>query len=244
MNGPESPSPHGSPISFAHRGARAVRRENTLEAFRHALELGATGLESDVWITSDGQVVLDHDGITGPPWNRRPVSGQRREALPSHIPTLEELYACCGTAFELSLDVKDPASLAETLRVSRSFEAAGRLWLCEADVKRLAAWAERAPDVRLVNSTHLADIPEGFQARLAELRALGVSAVNLHGSEWTLERVEQAHEAGVAAFGWDAQSDYHIQRLVRMGIDGIYSDHVDRLVQGIADAKGSEAAES
>ena len=41
-------------IGFAHRGASADARENTLEAFRLALELGATGLESDVWLTADG----------------------------------------------------------------------------------------------------------------------------------------------------------------------------------------------
>lgn len=243
MSGTES-SRRREPIAFAHRGARAVRRENTLEAFLHGLELGATGLESDAWITADGQVVLDHDGVTGPPWRRRPLSAQRREALPSHIPTLEELYASCGTGFELSLDMKDPAALAETLRVARSFEAAARLWLCEPDVKRLAAWAEVAPEVQLVNSTHTDDMPDGLPARLAELRSVGVGVINLHGSEWTPERVEQAHQAGLLAFGWDAQSDYHIQRLVRMGIDGIYSDHVDRLVQGIAAARGSETAEA
>ncbi|MDQ1372669.1 MAG: glycerophosphoryl diester phosphodiesterase, partial [Actinomycetota bacterium] len=50
------------PIGFAHRGARAHAPENTLEAFQLALKLGATGLESDVWLTHDGVPVLDHDG--------------------------------------------------------------------------------------------------------------------------------------------------------------------------------------
>ena len=42
------------PYAFAHRGARAHAPENTLEAFTLALRLGATGLESDVWLTADG----------------------------------------------------------------------------------------------------------------------------------------------------------------------------------------------
>lgn len=224
----------GHPIAFAHRGARAVRRENTIEAFGHALALGATGLESDVWLTADGHAVLDHDGVTGPLWQRRPLSAQERSALPSHIPSLEELYRSCGSDFELSLDIKDPASLSETLRIARAFGAADRLWLCEPALSRLEAWSGLEDSAKLVNSTHIDDMPEGFAARLERLRSIGVSAVNLHGSEWNAQRVEQAHEAGLLAFGWDAQDAKHIHRLLALGLDGLYSDHVDRLVHAIS----------
>lgn len=222
------------PIAFAHRGARAVRRENTVDAFRHALVLGATGLESDVWLTSDGVAVLDHDGATGPPWHRRPLAAQDRATLPSHIPSLEELYNACGTGFELSLDIKDPGSLGETVRVARSFDAVERLWICEPSLSRLKSWSPEAAGAKLVNSTHVDDMQEGFSGRVENLRALGVSALNLHGSEWNAQRVAKAHASDLLAFGWDAQDDKHIRRLVELGLDGIYSDHVDRLVHAIA----------
>jgi glycerophosphoryl diester phosphodiesterase len=57
------PSLLDPPIGFAHRGARAHAQENTIEAFALGLRLGATGLESDVWLTNDGVPVLDHDGV-------------------------------------------------------------------------------------------------------------------------------------------------------------------------------------
>ena len=60
---PDRLDPSVPPIGFAHRGARAHAPENTLEAFALALRLGATGLESDAWLTADGEVVLDHDGV-------------------------------------------------------------------------------------------------------------------------------------------------------------------------------------
>lgn len=47
--------------NFAHRGASGVCPENTMAAFRHALELGATGIETDVQRTQDGHLVLIHD---------------------------------------------------------------------------------------------------------------------------------------------------------------------------------------
>ena len=103
------------PIGFAHRGARALAPENTLESFVLAQKLGANGIESDVWVTADGEAVLDHDGVVGGRLRRRPIRETARAALPPHIPTLAELYLTCGTDFELSLDIKDDVT-AETFR--------------------------------------------------------------------------------------------------------------------------------
>jgi len=226
------------PIGFAHRGARAERPENTIEAFARALELGATGLESDAWLAADGQVVLDHDGVTGPPWRRRAVSAQVRSDLPSHIPSLADLYEACGTAFELSLDVKDPAALPPILAVAGAASATERLWLCHGDWQLMAGWRARAGAAKLVQSTRLARIPEGLEARSLALRAAGIDALNLHRRDWALERVATVHGAGLAAFGWDAQTGAEITRLLECGVDGVYSDHVDLLMPAIARLAG------
>jgi glycerophosphoryl diester phosphodiesterase len=44
-----------------HRGCRGLYPENTMAAFRHALELGVTTLEMDLAISNDGKVVVSHD---------------------------------------------------------------------------------------------------------------------------------------------------------------------------------------
>src|SRR5215210_5461246 len=111
------------PIAFAHRGARAHSPENTLEAFRLALKLGATGLESDVWLTADGIPVLDHDGTVrrsrqSGMVRRRRIADLPRAALPPHIPTLADLYEACGVDVPLSLDVKDPAAAPVAIAVA------------------------------------------------------------------------------------------------------------------------------
>ncbi len=49
------------PANFAHRGASARAPENTLEAFRLGMEAGAGGLELDVHMTLDGEIVVIHD---------------------------------------------------------------------------------------------------------------------------------------------------------------------------------------
>ena len=249
---------HGqvAPIGFAHRGARAECRENTLAAFARALELGATGLESDAWITADGVAVLDHDGLVGPPWRRRRIADVARPDLPRHIPALGELFASFGALYELSLDLKDPAALAPILSTARSFRAEHRLWLCHPDLSTLGAWRPSAPSSRLVHSTRLAALsryrrgqaPErrfdaqgraeaiGWAAYLEDARALGLDAVNLRSKEWERAAVAQVHSAGLLAFGWGAHKRPEIDRVLDLGLDGIYSDHPEVAMSAIRDA--------
>src|SRR5688500_9253716 len=79
------------PIGFAHRGARSLAPENTLAACALALRLGATGLESDAWLTEDGVVVLDHDGVVGNRLRRRAILTVARADLPDNFPALADL---------------------------------------------------------------------------------------------------------------------------------------------------------
>jgi len=234
------PSMRVPPIAFAHRGARAHAPENTLEAFVLARRLGATGLESDVWCTSDGVAVLDHDGVIGSRLRRQPIGSVSRAALPSHIPTLADLYAECGTDFELSLDVKDPAAAAATVAVARAAgaEAPHQLWLCHHDWQQLVEWRAVFRDVRLVDSTRLRSMRDGPERRAAQLSDAGIDAVNLHESDWTGGLTTLFHRFSVLTFGWDAQFDRVLDNLLAMGIDGIYSDHVDRMMGAVARASG------
>ncbi|MEA2901899.1 MAG: glycerophosphoryl diester phosphodiesterase [Actinomycetota bacterium] len=236
---PESLRP--SPIAFAHRGGRAHAPENTMEAFKLGLRLGATGLESDAWLTADGVPVLDHDGLVRARRLGRlrsvPIAAVPRAGLPDHVPTLAELYAECGSDFELSLDAKDHAAAEAVVAAAR---AAGngaheRLWICHPDWELLARW-RKDPDfdgVRLVNSTRLKEMRQGAERRAAQLAEAGIDAVNLHYSDWSGGKTVLFHRFGRYAFGWDAQHERIIRDLVRMGIDGIFSDHVDRLVDAM-----------
>ncbi len=218
------------PIGFAHRGASAHAPENTLEAFDLALRLGATGLESDVWVTSDGVAVLDHDGELGR-WPRKKAIGEATRAeLPEHIPTLAEFYDHVGTSHDVSLDVKDPASFSAVLDAARNAggSAEEQLWLCHPNYEQLREWREHT-SARLVDSTRLAKIKEGAERRANELRNLGIDAVNLRQTDWSGGLVAVFHRFDRIAFGWDAQHEREIASLLDAGIDGVFSDHVDRL---------------
>jgi len=224
------------PILFAHRGAKAHAPENTIEAFALARRLGATGLESDVWVTADGVPVLDHDGRVGRRPRRQPIDSVIRVDLPEHVPTLGDLFGAVGTDFELSLDVKDPAAADPTVATARDADPSlvSRLWLCHRDVDVLAGWRSRWPDVRLVASIRLRQLTVGSERFAADLQREGIDAVNLHYSEWTGGLAALFHRFGILAFGWDAQFERLVATLLDAGLDAVYSDHVDRLVSTAA----------
>ena len=74
----------------------------------------------------------------------------------------------------------------------------------------------------------------GPERLAAQLRERSIDAVNLHHSDWSGGLTTLFHRFGRLAFGWDAQFDRVLDGLLRMGIDGVYSDHVDRMTDALA----------
>ena len=227
--------PNSPPIGFAHRGARAHAPENTIEAFALALRLGATGLETDAWLTSDGEVVLVHDGELRTGLRKRAIGGMKRASLPSHIPTLTELYAACGSGVPLSIDVKDPAAAKPIVDVARAAggDAVGNLYLCSPSWEEAASWRALSDDIKLVDSTRLRRIKEGPERRGAVLRDAGIDVINMHVDDWNGGFTTLFHRFGRRTFAWDAQFARQLDAVLAMGIDGVFSDHVDRMVEAI-----------
>ena len=204
-----------------------------MAAFRLAVKLGATGFESDVWLTNDGVAVLDHDGWVGPRWRRRPIADTVCTALPKHIPTLAELADLAQVhQLALSLDIKDVAAydvVARTL-ADVSSDLVGRSFICCEDFALLQTIAPRLRNLQLIDSSRLASMKTGPERRLADLSNLGVVGLNMHHTDWNGGLVTLAHRFNRLAFAWDAQFEYQLTTTLLMGVDGLYSDWVDRMV--------------
>jgi len=227
------PSMLQPPIAFAHRGASAHAPANTLEAFRLGLRLGATGLESDVWLTADGVAVLDHDGRVRHGVRHRPIASLNRSELPLHIPALADLYSECGADYELSLDLKDEAAADATFAAARAAGGLERLWLCHPEREVLVGLRGEAGDAHLVHSTRLRHMRHGPERLAAQLADDGIEVVNLHRSDWSGGLTTLFHRFGRLTFGWDAQHERMVLELLDMGIDAVYSNHVDRMMDAV-----------
>ncbi len=226
-----------APITFAHRGARAALPENTIPAFRRALEEGAGGLESDAWITGDGEVVLVHDATV----RRGPVGRLRVDQEPAArlarygVPRLVELYAELGAGYELSIDLKSPGAGAAVVAVARAHGDPARVWLCTPSMPDLEVLRADAPDVRLVHSRRRRHIEDQLERHAARLAELGVDALNMHHTEWTAGIVALFHRFEILAFAWDTQEVRHLRAMLEIGIDAVYCDRPDRMVATVAE---------
>lgn len=226
------PSKFARPILFAHRGAKAHSPENTLESFALASRLGATGIETDVWITKDKQVVCDHDGLIKKGFRSVRIDSCLRSELPGSIPTLEEVFEKSKVDENYSIDICDPLAIESVNRLicEHGDKFAERVWLCHPDFDLLCSWREQYSHLQFVNSIRLRRISEGVERRCANLSANGICALNMHHTDWNGGLVALAHRFNLAAFSWDIQHLELLRDAYRMGVDAVFSDWPDRMV--------------
>lgn len=118
-------------LVLSHRGYHVNLPENTLEAFRAAIEMGVDGIETDIRLTADGVPVLMHDHLTR---DGRAVSALTHAALTAAIghavPTVEQaldLPVPDAGKFLWNLEVKTPAAIEQTIAIVTRYRSRRKL---------------------------------------------------------------------------------------------------------------------
>jgi glycerophosphoryl diester phosphodiesterase len=227
---------HVSVITFAHRGARLDAPENTIPAFELALAAGAGGLETDAWLSADGEVVLVHDDTVGRGLRRRKVEALTAAELAERgVPRLVDVYDALGNDFELSVDVKVPEVARPLIDAARAARSLERLWVCSPDLSLVGGLRDERR-VHLVHSPPLKRFVAGpLERHAANLAAAEIDAVNLHHTDWTAGLVSLYHRFGIRTFAWDTQEVRHLRAVLRIGIDAVYCDRPDRMVATVGE---------
>lgn len=97
-------------LIIAHRGAASPARENTLEAFQKAIDLGADMIEFDVRRTGDLRYIIHHDpGISGKPLRAMTLREARdaARAMGFHIPEIQEVFELARGRIGLDIELKE-----------------------------------------------------------------------------------------------------------------------------------------
>jgi glycerophosphoryl diester phosphodiesterase len=230
------------PLVFAHRGGRKHAPENTLAAFRGAIARGATGIETDAFLTRDGVVVLNHDAVVRTGWREaRPIRELDRAQLPSAVPTLDDLLDVVGTGHDLFIDVKDVAALPGIADAVSSRRPARelRLWLAhagfrESDWRLVAGWADAVPGAHLVDSTSVRRMGGDPAGYVDDVARSPIGWLNLPIRQWTPELVELARDSGLQTMAFRVHRAGRARRALRLGLDAVHGDDVDALVGAVA----------
>lgn len=225
------------PLVIAHRGASAHRPENTLPAFELAVVQRADMIETDLHRTRDGAVVVTHDevpaGLEGREIADATLAEIRRLDAGSgeRMPTLDELLDAFGPRIPFNLELKRGrrstyAGLErEVLEAVRSRGLVGRTLFSsfyDPVLARLRA-LEPAARIGLLISHRL-------PVRILErARALGAEAIHPEATVVDEELVADAHTAGLAVYAFTVDDVAEMRRLLAWGVDGIFTNHPDRL---------------
>jgi len=228
----------------AHRGASGHAPENTLAAFRRAVELGANFIETDLQLSRDARFVAIHDDtLDRTTSGHGPVHGLALAELREldagswfgpqfageRIPTLEEILRfACESDVVFYLEIKPGGAWGLEHALVGALQDAGeavRAVILSFEPASLAAVRRLEPTLMTGFLFDQADAGVVQQAVRAGVRQLAP-----RGDLVTPALVAQARRADLQVVTWTINEPAHMRALIATGVDGIMTDYPDRLV--------------
>jgi glycerophosphoryl diester phosphodiesterase len=222
-------------ICIGHRGACGHEPENTLRSVRRALDLGAQGIEVDVYFV-DGELVVFHDAKLDRTTNGNGVLARKTFAFlrtldagkGERIPTLREVFEEVGRRAFINVELKGartarPVSALIHEYVTRRHWRYEDFMVSAFNRRELRAVTDPKIPIALlvIKPTRL----YGLSAR--RVRA---SAVNPAARFVTKKFVENAHARGLRVFPYTVNTPAEIARLRHLGVDGVFTDFPERVL--------------
>jgi len=221
---------------FGHRGARGHEPENTIRSVRRALELGADGIEVDVYF-ADGHLVVIHDDTLERTTNGHGCVMKKTFAhlrsldagLGEKIPTLAEIFDAVNRRAVINVELKGPHTAAPVAALIAEYvKHRGRSYadflVSSFDHDRLREAKKLRPEIRI--GALIEKIPRGL-AQFAE--ELGAWSLHISKRCVTTRLVADAHRRGLKVFVFTVNRPEEIARMKALGVDGVFSDFPDRV---------------
>ena len=230
-------------LILGHRGASAYAPENTMESFELAAEMGADGIELDVHLSADGEVVVCHDEKIDRVSNGqgfvkdytlkelklfdfgfRFYDGERRGIK---IPTLDEVYeltSARGMLVNVEIKSADPAIIRACDEVAKRHEMKDKLIYSSFNHLQIERMKEYDGDAFIAPLY-------GFNMLKPWNYALDINAGALHPHYGQIDLiddyVQNAHERGVRVHVWTVNKEEDMKHQLRSGVDAIITNFPD-----------------
>lgn len=234
-----------APYAAAHRGAGRIAPENTLAAFRGALDCGAVALELDVHLTRDERIVVIHDDTldrttdaSGPvsaysgeeiraadagSWFGLAVAGER-------VPYLEEVIELSEGRARLHVELKGEGAellAARVVAVVRRLGAADRVILMSFDLDAVLAARDSATRDGGPRIPAVAIVGRQLEDQLGFVRSAGLSGLNQAPGRWSRPTIDRFHERGLLVHGSLVNDRAELDGFFGLGGDMADSDAAD-----------------
>lgn len=215
-------------LIYAHRGLHVADRENTLEAFRAALELGVDGVELDVRRTLDGELVVHHDPAIG----RAAIARASRADLPAYVATLHEALDACG-GLKVNVELKNsrrPANAIydESSQLARHVVEVVRNANCIDSVLFSCFDFDTCVQLRSLDDAlqvgWLWNVVRNPTRALRQAHEAGLNAVHPNYRRVDATLLEQARDVGLALNVWTVNAPADIEVVAALGVDAIITD--------------------
>jgi len=229
------------PSIIAHRGASAYAPENTLAAFKLALQQGADGIELDAKLTADEQVVVFHDRTVD---RVTPCKGRVNDLTLADLRKMD-----AGSHFDIAFRSESIPSLEEV------FKAVGQLTFINIELKEFDSFTDPLPEkvAQLVKRYRLTQrvlissfnpisiirirrmLPEtpigllalrgkaGLLARSWPGRLIRYQSLHTELNDATPNLIEDVHLRGCRVFVYTVNQMEDMRKMYEMGVDGIFT---------------------
>jgi glycerophosphoryl diester phosphodiesterase len=220
-------------IITGHRGALGSEPENTLRSFRRAVQDGCDEIELDLRVTADDQLVVMHDATvdrtTDGTGDVEELTFGELQALDAglgeQVPTWAETVAAIGVRFQAEVKAARAVPLlVSSLQADPSLAARTMVTSSHAEILLAVRQAMASATTGLIfgRTPLVADVLALSRAAEAGTALCGIAGL-------TVEGVAELHDEGLDVTAWPVPNASVFARAVELGVDGITTDHPDRL---------------
>ena len=218
-------------LKIGHRGASGYEPENTLIAFQKAIDINADGIELDVHLSSDGEIMVIHDETIDRTTNEKGfvenfTSSQLKElGISTLIEVLDLANQKCLVNIELKGigTAKPVIDLIEHYILEKNWNYTDFL-VSSFDWKMLEEVHLLNPKIRIGVLTE-----ESIGEALAFAKKIKAFSIHPNYVLLSIENVALVQEKGFKVYPWTVNSNEDFQKIKSFNVNGIISDFPDRI---------------
>ncbi|MBG6109369.1 glycerophosphoryl diester phosphodiesterase [Flavobacterium sp. CG_9.10] len=224
-------------LKIGHRGAKGYEPENTLLSFQKALNMQVDGIELDVHLSADGELMVIHDETID-----RTTNGigfvnqlslrelkQLRIINEQEIPTLQEVFELVNQDCFINIELKNYDTATKVVKLIEKY-VSKKNWRYDHFLVSSFDW-NALQQVRFLNDKiQIGVLTEtDLDLALAFAKFIQAKSIHPHFHLLTKENTAKIQQKGIQVFPWTINETEDIQKIISFKVNGIITDFPNRI---------------